>query len=91
MSKQISTVMLPSDFEGNKHNPNDCIGYRSFKRAHTESLPWYKKWFMSFNYTWGAYSGNCNADLWFSSKDEIKVDMMEDVKVGDLVTFYKHG
>lgn len=76
--------MISSDYKGNKHDPKDCRGYRAFKRACKQCLPWYKRMFI--NYQWIAYNSR---DLnWYSiNKKEENINMMSDTKSGDIVLF----
>lgn len=77
----LKTIMIPSDYEGDKMNPEDCPGYRAFSRA-LKQLPWYKRIFISKS--WCVRDNNYN---WYSYKNNKSVSMMSGTKVGDIIEF----
>lgn len=88
----ISTVMIPEDFEGSKWNSEDCIGHRSFKRACKENLKWWQRIFIKHN--WGDYNSipyhnlnPSNSIYWESYKNGVSVNMINNVEIGDIITF----
>lgn len=86
--KEVSTVMIPSDFDGDRYNSSDCPGYRAFKRA-CKQLPWYTRMFMS--YKWINISNSYESGkVWFSYyTDSASLIEMMDSEVGDKVTFIR--
>ena len=83
----IKTIMIPSDYKGDKCNSKDCIGNRAFKRA-LKQLPWYKKLFITTSW-YDTY--NFGKRNWHSFKNKQLIDMMHSTKIGDEITFIKNG
>lgn len=88
--KEVSTVMTPSDFVGDKYNSSDCPGYRAFKRA-CKQLPWYTRLFMSYKWV-DVKNSDYSPQVWHSYRTGTKhlIDMMES-EVGDKVTFVREA
>lgn len=89
--KEVSTVMIPSDFEGDIWNSRDCPGHRAFKRACRKNLPWYSR--ISIRYSWAVTSGGVGGGyVWksYHTGSTNPMDMMES-SVGDKVTFRRDG
>jgi len=80
MQKEYQTELIASDFEGSIYNPFDCIGSRAFSRA------------VGGQTLWAAYEGfnkdeNGREIVHTSYRDDKPVNMMYDVKIGDIITF----
>jgi hypothetical protein len=81
MEKEYTVELIPSDFEGNKHNPCDCIGSRAFKRAAKDLIFW--------STHEGCLVTEEGDETYVSYRNEQIVNMMTEVKVGDTITFKK--
>lgn len=77
--------MIPEDFLGDKNDTGDCPGYRAFKRAARENLPWHKRLFMSYRWM---YVRSCSGK-WKAFKNGSAIDMMRHTREGDIITFKK--
>lgn len=82
---EIRTKMIPRDFLGDKNDTGDCPGYRAFKRAARENLPWRVRFFMS--YRWLFYK-SCSGK-WRAYKNGNSISMDKHARVGDIITFKK--
>jgi hypothetical protein len=82
----VNTVMRPSDFRGVLYNGKDCVGHRAFKRA-LKSRPVWERIFVFVSTSWGAVD-NCTSS-WGSYRSGVSVNMMNEVSVGDYITFKK--
>lgn len=84
MKTEFSIKLIPSDFEGNVFDCKDCTGARSFKRACIKHLNILQRFNM--RYSWAT---TINYEGWASFIGSTNVDMMREVKVGDIITFKK--
>lgn len=89
--KEISTIMIKSDYSGDRADAMTCPGHKAFRRAYLENMPWYSKLFKTDSYfNWIAERSACNSkSRWKSTRDGHTVNMMSDTKVGDKITFIK--
>ena len=95
MKREITTVMIASDYFGVQRNILDCPGHRAFKRAYRQSKNYPRTLIQKLtfsnrepDYRWGVEL-NCSG-LWRSTKNNNNVNMMTSTKIGDIITFVEN-